>query len=65
MEYEVSISELTPPPNFSLIPLKIEKLVKSWTLTPKTKNDVLQRTSDDVINFTKVLDRICDINFFN
>ena len=26
MKYEVSVSELTPPPNFSLIPLKIKKL---------------------------------------
>ena len=41
MEYEISFSELTYPPNLSLIPLKIEKLVKSWTLTPKTKNDVI------------------------
>ena len=42
-KYEIRVSELTPPPNFSLIPLKIEKLVKSWTLTPKTKtkNDVI------------------------
>ena len=41
MKYEISVSKLTPPPNFSLIPLKIEKLVKSRTLTPKTKNDVI------------------------
>ena len=41
MKYEISFSELIHPPNFSLIPLKIEKLVKSWTLTPKTKNDVI------------------------
>ena len=41
MKYEISVSELTLPPNFSLIPLKIEKLVKSWTFTPKTKNDVI------------------------
>ena len=26
MKYEISVSELTPPPNFSLIPLKIKKL---------------------------------------
>ena len=34
MKYEISASDLTPPPNFSLFPPKIEKLVKSWTLTP-------------------------------
>ena len=28
MKYEMSVSELTPPPNFSLIPLKIEKLLQ-------------------------------------
>ena len=28
MKYEISVSELTPPPNFSLILLEIEKLVK-------------------------------------
>ena len=39
MKYEISMSELTPLPNFSLIPLKIEKLVKSWTLATKIKND--------------------------
>ena len=39
MKYEIGISELIPPAKFSLIPLKIEKSVKSWTLTPKTKND--------------------------
>ena len=42
MKYEINFSELTPSLNFSLIPLKIEKLVKSWTLTPKTKNDVIK-----------------------
>ena len=26
MKYEISVSELTPPPNFSLISLKIKKL---------------------------------------
>ena len=41
MKYEIGVSELIPPPNFSLIPLKIEKLVKSWTFTPKTKNDII------------------------
>ena len=41
MKYEINFSELTPSLNFSLIPLKIDKLVKSWTLTPKTKNDVI------------------------
>ena len=48
MKYEVSVSELTPPPNFSLIPLKIKKL----DFDPQNK---LQRTSDDVINFIMVL----------
>ena len=43
MKYEISVSELTPPPDFSLIPPKIEKLVKSWTLTPKTKNGNYKR----------------------
>ena len=37
MEYEISVSELTPLPNFSLIPLKIKKL----DFDPKTKNDVI------------------------
>ena len=36
MKYESSVSELTPPPNFSLIPLKIGKL----DFDPKTKNDI-------------------------
>ena len=40
-KYETSVSELPLPPNISLIPLKIEKLVNSWTLTPKTENDVI------------------------
>ena len=26
IKHEISVSELTPPPNFSLIPLKIEKM---------------------------------------
>ena len=38
MKYEISVSELTPPPNFSLIPLKIKKLdfdpkIKEMTIT--------------------------------
>ena len=37
MKYEISVSELTPPPNFSSIPLKIKKL----DFDPKTKNDVI------------------------
>ena len=41
MKYEISLPELTSSPNFGLIPLKIEKLIKSWTLTPKTENDVI------------------------
>ena len=41
MKYEINVSELTPPPTFSLIPLKIEKLVKCWTLTTKIKNDLI------------------------
>ena len=40
-KYEIGVSELTPPPNFSSIPLKVKKLVKSWSLTPKTKNDII------------------------
>ena len=40
IKYEISVSELTPPPNLSLIRPKIEKLVKSRTLNPKSKNDV-------------------------
>ena len=42
MKYEISVSQLISPPNFSLIPPKIVKVLKSWTLTLKTKNDVLQ-----------------------
>ena len=41
IKYEISLSELTPPLNFSLMPPKIEKLTKSWTMTPETKNDVI------------------------
>ena len=41
MKYEISPSELTPSSNFSLILLKTEELVKNWTLTPKTKNNVI------------------------
>ena len=37
MKYEIGVSELTAMADFNLIPLKI----KSWTLTPKTKNDVI------------------------
>ena len=37
MKYEISVSELTYPPNFS----KNRKVGKSWTLAPKTKNDVI------------------------
>ena len=37
LKYEISISELTPPPNFSLILLKIKKL----DFDPKTKNEVI------------------------
>ena len=59
--YEISVSELTLPPNFSLILLKIEKFVKSWTLNPKTENDIITGTSGDVINFIIVLDTMSDI----
>ena len=41
MKYEIRVAELTIPPNFSLIPLKVEKLIKIWTLTPKTKKAVI------------------------
>ena len=37
MKYEISVSELTCPPNFS----KNRNVGKSWTLAPKTKNDVI------------------------
>ena len=53
MKYEIGVSELT---KFQLNPSKkIEKL----DFDPQNKE--LQRTSDDVINFIIVLDRICDI----
>ena len=55
------MSDLTAPLNLSLIPLKVEKLVKT-TLTKKekqTKNDVI--TCGDIINFIMNLDTICDI----
>ena len=38
MKYEISVSKLTL---HQILPLKVEKLVKSLTLTPKTKNDVI------------------------
>ena len=41
MKYETIVAELTHPPNFSLIPLKIEKLVETWTLNTKRNNDVI------------------------
>ena len=42
MKYESSISELTTSLTFSLIiPLKVEKLVKSGIFTQKAKNDVI------------------------
>ena len=48
IKYEISESELTPPPNFGLISLKIEKLVESWTSTTKTRNYVITGTNGDV-----------------
>ena len=36
IKYATSVTELIPPPDFSLIPMKIETLVKNWTLTRKT-----------------------------
>ena len=39
MKYEISVSELTPAPNFSLIPLK--KVVEKLDSDAKTKNDVI------------------------
>ena len=41
IKYEISVSELTHPPNFSLIRLKLKSWSKVGTLTPKTKNDVI------------------------
>ena len=41
MKYEISVSELTLPPNFSLIPLKIEKFGQKLDFDPKTKNGVI------------------------
>ena len=38
----------------TLIPLKMKKLVKSWSLTPKTKNDVTIWNQGDVTNFIMV-----------
>ena len=32
---------IDPSTNFQLNPCKNTKMVKSWTLTPKTKNDVI------------------------
>ena len=37
IKYEISFSELTPSPNFSLIPLKSKRL----DFDPKTKDDVI------------------------
>ena len=53
-KYEISVSELTPLPNLSLIPLKIEELVKSQTLIPKQRMTQLLRTSGDITNFIMV-----------
>ena len=39
-KYEISVSELTAPPNFGF-PSNIGNLVKSWTLTPKRKNYIM------------------------
>ena len=53
MKYEISVSKLSPPPNFSLIPLKIEKLVKVGLWPQKQRMTYLQRTSDDAINLLR------------
>ena len=37
MKYEIRVSELTPPPNFSLIPLKIEKVGQKLDFDPQNK----------------------------
>ena len=37
MKYEISVSELTPPPNFSLIPLKNRKVGKNLDFDPQNK----------------------------
>ena len=60
MKYEISISELTPPPNFSLIPLKI-KVDQKLDFDPEKRMMQLQGTSGDIINFIIVLETICDI----
>ena len=41
MTYKISVSELTPPPNFSLIPPKNKKSAKSWNLIRKTRSDLI------------------------
>ena len=51
MKYDITVSELTPPLSFRLIPLKIEKLVRKWTLSPKRKNSVTIWNTDDVTSF--------------
>ena len=37
MKYEISVSEWTPSPNFSLIPLKIEKVGQKLDFDPGNK----------------------------
>ena len=61
MKHEINVSELTPPPNFSLILLKREKLAKSWTLTPETKNNVLLGDQWWRYQFIMVLKTIFDV----
>ena len=60
-KYEISVSELTPLPNLSLIPLKIEELVKSQTLIPKQRMTELLRSSGDITNFIMVSEITWDI----
>ena len=38
----------------TLIPLKMKKLVRSWSLTPKTKNEVTTWNQGGVTNFIMV-----------
>ena len=55
MKYLDSVSELTPPLNFCLIPLKVESLIKGWTPILKVKNDASLESTGEVTIIITVL----------